>query len=336
MSRGVPQFKFYTSKAFEFFRLGFQFDKNSFFNHLTLSSDLNKIYDDSDQDEANTLLFKLKLHIEKKDFPIDFKQALDSIFDFLDGLIARNEFDRRFKSKVLDTLFTDDFQPASLNDRKHAQFNLASSSFNQFYLDKAMENLNSSNASKVIVVKEFLQDMHSNPHLYQPHEYRLAKRIFMFYEDRSRALEELYKLFELIRPEEFNEIFFGSLNTTKIYNKYYYLPKFNFYNWKKSFGDNPNRKISQDFIPKDLNYDISDLIFFDTDLNQIPIEQNSSLFFFDESFYLMKTPIFYPENYNNKSMQEKLDFIYATCVGIIYKGRFYENPQAVEIKNCSS
>lgn len=340
MSLGVPQYKFYTSKAFEFFRLGFQFDKNKFSEHLTLSSDLNKIYDDSDQDEANTFLFKLKLHIAKKDFPIDFKQALDSIFDFLDALIVSDTYDKQLKSKVLDLLFTDHLQPTSLNEAKHAEFNLASSSFNQFYLDKNMVNLNFSNASKFIVVKEFLRDMRSNPHLYQPHEYRLATLIFMFYEDRSRALEELYKLFELIRPKEFNEIFLGSQQTTKIFDKYYYLPKNNFYNWMKSSGDDPNREFSEDLKPNTLIIPMSpNSVFLDIHLRECsskPSNENTHEFNSKQTYYVMKKPIFYPRDYSFKSFQERLEFIYATCAGIVYRGKFYENPQAVEIKNCSS
>jgi len=66
VSRDVPQNKFYTSKAFEFFCLGFKFDQNKFLDHLTLSSDLNRIYDDSNQDPEDTFLYKLKLHIAKK------------------------------------------------------------------------------------------------------------------------------------------------------------------------------------------------------------------------------------------------------------------------------
>lgn len=324
----------------EFFRLGFRFDKKSFLEHLTLSSDLNEIYDDSDQDLDDTLLFKLKLHIAKKDFPIDFKQALDSIFNFLDGLIAINKYDQQLKSKVLDTLFTDHLQPTSLNEAKHVEFNPASFSFNQFYLDKNMVDLNSSNVSKFIVVKQLLRDMRSNPHLYQPHEYRLATLIFRFYDDRSHALEELYKLFELIRPKEFNEIFLGSQQTTKIFDKYYYLPKNNFYTWMKSSGDDPNREIPEDFKPNTLIIPMSpNSVFLDIHLQKClfkPKCKNPHEFNSIQTYYVMKKPLDYPRDYSSKSFQERIEFIYATCAGIVYRGKFYENPQAFEIKNCSS
>jgi hypothetical protein len=337
VSRDVPQIKFYTSKAFEFFRLGFKFDQNKFLEHLTLSYDLNKIYDDSDQNPEDTFLYKLKLHIAKKRFPIDFKQALDSIFDFLDKLTALNNFDKDFKFQILDSLFADHLEPTTFNEEKHAEFNLASTPFNQFYLDKKMADLNFSNASKFIVVKEFLRDMRSNPHLYQPHEYRLAKRIFMFYDDRSHALEELYKLFELIRPKEFNELLSDSLKTTKIFDRHYYLPKNNFYNWMKLYGDDPSRVISDHYKPNTLIIPASsNSVFLDIHLNPCsskPLDCDSYEVNNTYTYYVMKRPIIYPRDYSVKSFQERLEFIYATCLGIIYRGQFYENPQAVEINN---
>jgi len=271
----------------------------------------------------------------QKKFPIDFKQALDSIFDFLDKLTALNNFDKDFKFQILDSLFSDHLEPTTLNEQKHAEFNLASTPFNQFYLDKKMADLNFSNASKFIVVKEFLRDMRSNPHLYQPHEYRLATRILI--DDRSRLLEELYKLFELIRPKEFNEIFLGSRRTTKIFDKHYYLPKNNFYNWMKSPGDDPNREIFHDFKPNTLIIPMSpNSVFLDIHLNPCtskPLDCNSNQVTNACTYYVMKKPIFYPRDYSFKSFQERLEFIYATCAGIVYRGKFYDNPQAVEINN---
>lgn len=335
MSRDVPQNKFYTSKAFEFFRLGFKFDKNKFSDHLTSSHDLNKIYDDFDQNPEDTFLYKLKLHIAKKDFPIDFKQALDSIFDFLDKLTALNDFDKDFKFQILDSLFSDHLEPTTLNEQKHAEFNLASTPFNQFHLDKKMADLNFSNASKFIVVKEFLRDMRSNPHLYQPHEYRLATRILIG--DRSRLLEELYKLFELIRPKEFNELLSDSLKTTKIFDRHYYLPKNNFYNWMKLYGDDPSQVISDHYKPNTLIIPASsNSVFLDIHLNPCsskPLDCNSHEVINTCTYYVMKKPIFYTRDYSFKSFQEKLEFIYATCLGIVYRGQYYDNPSAIEIKN---
>ncbi len=335
MTNGVPH-KFYTSKAFEFCVINSNFSKQAFLDYLT-SREIEKIYDDSSQDPDSTLAYKLKLHVSKLNFPLDFKAALYSIFNFLDNLVNLNPFDQQFKQQILDTLFTDSIQPTTLNEDELAKFNLESFTMYNSYLKNKLANLNSSIKCKIIVVSEFFDNMCSNPCLYQPHEYQFATRILNFYEDRSIALNILYDFFKLIRPEKFDEVLVRTKQTTKILNKNYYLPKNNFYNWMKDNGDDPNKEISDDFTPNTLLIPLSsESVFLNIRLELCttkPTQSEDQQLCDKQTYYVMQKPINYPLGYSYKSLEEQSDFIYATCLGILYRGHFYINPKAIELKS---
>jgi hypothetical protein len=220
------------------------------------------------------------------------------------------------------------------------------------YLKNKLENLNSSIKSKIIVVNEFLGDMRSNPCLYQPHEYQYATRILDCYQDRSIALDHLYEFFKLIRPQEFEETLERSKQTTKIFNKDYYLPKNNFYNWMKKHHIYPEKILSDDFVPFTLpTSESNDYIYYNIHLKlekfppalctldklyeffDLDNDESTCMTKLFPTYYVMKRPVMFPRGYEKLSQKDQMTFFYTFCEGILYQGNFYINPKAIELKS---
>ena len=346
---GDVPYKFYTSKAFDFCSLGQKFNKQGFLDHLN-SSDIDKIYNDSFLEPDDTFAYNLKLHVSKLKFPLDFKSALNSIFNFLYKLTALNPFDKKFKFKILNNLFTDSIQYSTKADKTYKKFCSESFKMKFFHLDKSPLSANSPDLNKKIVVSEFLDDMLLNP--YQPHEYQFATRILDCYQDRSIALDHLYEFFKLIRPQEFEETLERSKQTTKIFNKDYYLPKNNFYNWMKKHHIYPEKKLSDDFVPFTLpTSESNDYIYYNIHLKlekfppalctldnlyeffDLDNDESTCMTKLFPTYYVMKRPVMFPRGYEKLSQKDQMTFFYTFCEGILYQGNFYINPKAIELQS---
>jgi hypothetical protein len=330
VSGNVPH-KFYTSKAFDFCFLGQKFNKQCFLEHLN-SSDIDKIYNDPSQEPDDTLAYNLKLHVSNKKFPLDFKSALYSIFNFLDNLVTLNPFDQKFKQQILDTLFTDSIHHTTKADITYINFCSESFKMKFFYLDKSPLFVSSPDLYKKIVVSEFLDDMLLNPYLYQPHEYQFATRILDSHDYRSIALDHLYEFFKLIRPQEFEETLERSEQTTKIFNKDYYLPKNNFYNWMKENRNDKDKSFDKDYVPATLWTPSPDnSLYYNVYLQ---IQDDIPNFKTNETtYFIMKKPLSFPLGYPESDFETKKKFFLTLCEGILYRDKFYKNPKAIEIKS---
>jgi hypothetical protein len=344
VSGGITPFKFYSPKALEFLKQDLSFNKRNFFDFVDYQNPKDfDIY----TEEGTCLATELLKLITKPQFPTDFKHAFDEIFKFLDNFFRTNP---QLDSKpISDMFFSNNLYGITPKYNCYLTFQSSSKTLTDL-LEKQIDDFDLDIARKQIVVKLFLNQMKLLPNFYQIEEFNFVNKVFLSDEDNAHKLNTLYKFFELIRPKLFKDFYESSLKDSKLLGISFFLPKNNFYfvrqlcsrefaeNVEKSFkGSDTIQGLYNSFIlfsygekgfEQAINYDIKNQPF---KINDLPIS-SPDRYNPNQIWYFCKYPNKSPNLFFNFSKEEQLDYISATCLGIIYKGKFYENPSAIEIK----